>query len=92
MISYAKSVFIAVNASWRWLNNFSCLFLPFPLITKEKEKNNWALIKVNWLAACIALKFCFCTFPPALACSLHSPPANGKQGPIPEEISKNPSD
>jgi hypothetical protein len=27
----AKSVFIAVNASLRWLNNVSCLFLSFPL-------------------------------------------------------------
>ncbi len=29
----AKSVFIAVNARSRWLNNVSCLFLSFPLIT-----------------------------------------------------------
>jgi hypothetical protein len=38
---------------------------------------NCALIKVDWLAVCIAL------FPKALANNLHSPPANGKQGPIP---------
>ncbi len=29
---------------------------------------------------------CFGCFPPALAQNLHNPPANGKQGPIPEEI------
>jgi hypothetical protein len=41
------------------------------------------LIKVVWLAACIALR----VLAPALAKNLHNPPANGKQGPIPEEIS-----
>jgi hypothetical protein len=53
---------------------------------------NFALIKVDWLAACIALTksdgSCICHFPPALAYSLHNPPANGKQGPIPEEVSR----
>jgi hypothetical protein len=27
-------------------------------------------------------------FPPALASNLHNPPTNGKQGPIPEEMSQ----
>jgi hypothetical protein len=31
---------------------------------------------------------CICHFPPALAYNLHSTPANGKQGPIPEEMSQ----
>jgi hypothetical protein len=31
---------------------------------------------------------CICYFPPALTYNLHSPPANGKQGPIPEEMSQ----
>ncbi len=30
---YAKSLFLAYNASFRWLNNVSCLFLSFLLIT-----------------------------------------------------------
>jgi hypothetical protein len=34
MILSCKSLFIAVNASMRWLNNVSCLFLSFLLITK----------------------------------------------------------
>jgi hypothetical protein len=31
---FAKSLFIAVNASFRWLNNVSCLFLSLLLITR----------------------------------------------------------
>ncbi len=52
---------------------------------------NCALIKVHWLASCIALGVVgavFAIFPPTLAFNLHSPPANGKQGPIPEEMSQ----
>jgi hypothetical protein len=33
-----KTVFLAVNAGLRWLNNVSCLFLSFALITK------WSII------------------------------------------------
>jgi hypothetical protein len=48
-----------------------------------------SLIKVDFLEACIALRVVgavLVVFPPALAYNLHNPPANGKQGPIPEEI------
>ncbi len=50
---------------------------------------NCALIKVNWLANCIALRVVgavFVIFPPELAYNLLSPPANGRQEPIPEEM------
>ncbi len=48
---------------------------------------NCALIKVDWLAACIALRVIGTVFVTlALAYNLHSSPANGKQGPIPEEM------
>jgi hypothetical protein len=50
-----------------------------------------ALIKVDWLDACIAPKSgwrCIGRFPPAFAQYLHNTPANGKQGPIPEEMSQ----
>ncbi len=70
------------------LNNVSCLFLSFPLITSGV---NSEVIKVDWLAACIALRVVcavFVVFLRALAYNLHSPPANGKQMPIPEEISQ----
>jgi hypothetical protein len=36
----------------RWLNNVSCLFLSFPLIIVEY----CALINVDWLSVCIALR------------------------------------
>ncbi len=44
-----------------------------------------------WLAAYIALgvvEAVFVTFLPALAYNMRSPPANGKQGPIHEEMSQ----
>jgi hypothetical protein len=47
-------------------------------------------VQVDWLAACIALRVhgWRCShFSPALTYNLHSPLANGKQGPIPEEMS-----
>jgi hypothetical protein len=50
---------------------------------------NCSLIKVDWLAACIALRVvgavCISRFPPAY---LPDTPAKGKQGPIPDEISQ----
>ncbi len=52
------------------------------------------LAKVDWLAACIALRVVgavFGYFPTAMARNLHNPPANGKQGPIPEDLA-NPAD
>jgi hypothetical protein len=53
---------------------------------------NGALKKVDWLAVCIALRVvgavCICHFRQALTYNLHSPPASGKQGPIPEEMSQ----
>jgi hypothetical protein len=63
-----------------WLNNVSGLFLSFPLITRGA---NLCIDNGDWR---------FCTgighFPLALAYNLHSPPVNGKQGLIPEEMSK----
>jgi hypothetical protein len=49
----AKSEFLAVNASLRRLNNVNCLFLTFLLF-----KSDYTVIvqKVDWLAACIALR------------------------------------
>jgi hypothetical protein len=44
--------------------------------------------KEDWLASCVALRVVGAVFPPALAHILHSFPANGKQGPIPKEISQ----
>jgi hypothetical protein len=63
-------------------------FLSFPLITSGEK-----LCTVqSGLACCLFCTKggwrCFCHFPPALAYNLHSPPANGKQGPIAEEISQ----
>jgi hypothetical protein len=52
------------------------LFLSFP----ANHKYNCALIKVNWLAACIAPRVFGAVFPPAFAYNLHSPPVSGKQG------------
>ncbi len=51
---------------------------------------NCALLKVGWLAARNTLRVVGAVyhFPPALAYYLHNPPANGKQGPIPEEMSQ----
>jgi hypothetical protein len=54
-IFIAKSVFLSVNASLRWLNNGSCIFLSFLLI-RSGVPYNCVLIKVDWLAACIALR------------------------------------
>jgi hypothetical protein len=54
-------------------------------------------MKVDWLAACIAVRvvgavlvifLCTCHFPPTLAYNLHIPPANGKQGLLLEERSR----
>jgi hypothetical protein len=44
-----------------------------------------ALIKVDWLAACVALRVVGAVY---VVFVLHNPPANGKQGQIPEEISQ----
>jgi hypothetical protein len=56
---------------------------------QSQVEYNCALIKVDWLVACIALfRRCFCHFPPALANNWQIPPANGKKGPIPEEMSQ----
>jgi hypothetical protein len=49
----AESVSLGVHASLRCLHNVNCLFLSFLLI---KSESNWALIKGDWLAACIALR------------------------------------
>jgi hypothetical protein len=46
-------IFLPVNASLPWVNNVICLFVSFPLIT---SRVNCALLKVDWLAACIALR------------------------------------
>ncbi len=50
IIFNAKSVYLAGNANLHWLHNVSCLILSFQLIT-----SNCALIKIDWLDACIAL-------------------------------------
>ncbi len=53
---------------------------------------NWALIKIDWLAASIALRvvsaYCISHFPPESAYNFHSPPANRKEGAISEEMSQ----
>ncbi len=53
----AKSVFLPVNASLRWLNNVSCLFLSFMLITSGVYL---------CIAACSTMSswLCFYCFPP----------------------------
>jgi hypothetical protein len=75
-----------------WLNDVSCIFLSFPLITSGVYGN---CSDKSGLACCL---YCtksgwhyICHFPPALAYNLHSPSANGKQGLIPsaEEMSQN---
>jgi hypothetical protein len=48
MIYNEKRVFLVVNASSLWLNNFSCLFLSFPQITRGV---NCSLIKQSVLAS-----------------------------------------
>jgi hypothetical protein len=57
----------------------------------SQVEHNFSLIKVNWFAAFwIALEFlalCY-SFSSGVGANLHNPPANGKQGPIPEEISQ----
>jgi hypothetical protein len=50
---------------------------------------NGALLKVDWLAARIALRVVGAVFVIFLHCwRLHNPPANGKQGPISEKMSQ----
>jgi hypothetical protein len=51
---------------------------------------NCSLQKVDWLAACIALRVvsAVLVFSTRVGVNLHNPRANGKQGPIPEEISQ----
>ncbi len=63
-------------------------FLSFLLITSVIQ----LYIDKNELACCL---YCtksgwrsVCHFPPALAYNLHSRPAKGKQGPLPEEMSQ----
>jgi hypothetical protein len=80
--------FLDVPPSLYWLNNVSCLFLSSLLITSGV----WLCTDKSGLACCL---YCtkigwrsICHFPPALAYSLHSPSANGKQVPIPEDISQ----
>ncbi len=48
------------------------------------------MIKVDWLAACIALRVvgAVYVFSPGVGVNLHNLPANGKQGLIPEEMSQ----
>ncbi len=58
---------------------------------------NYALIKVDWLAASTAQRVVGAVFVIFLqrwhTICTHSPPANGKREPIPEEMSKqNPAD
>jgi hypothetical protein len=47
-----------------------------------------SLIKVDWIANGIALRVVGAVFVvvPGVGINLHNPPANGKEGPIPEEI------
>jgi hypothetical protein len=49
----AKSVFLAVNASLRWFNNVSCLFLSFMLITTGVYL---CIDKSGLACVCIALR------------------------------------
>ncbi len=63
----------------RWLNNVSCLFLSFLLITSGDK---CSLIKVDWLAACIAIRVV------GAVLVFSSGVGNGKQGPISEEMSQ----
>jgi hypothetical protein len=58
-------------SSLLWHNNVSCLFSSCLLI---KSGDNWALIKVDWLVACIALRRVVDG-----RCIGRFPPANGKQ-------------
>ncbi len=82
-------VFLAFNASLRWLNNVSCFFV-------IPANHKWSII-VNWYHKSWLASSLYCMksdwryigrFPPALAYNVHNPPANGKQGPIPEEMSQ----
>ncbi len=55
MILYCKKCILPVNADLRWLNEVSCFFLTFLLITIHK----WIIIaylknRIGLLAACIA--------------------------------------
>jgi hypothetical protein len=63
-------------------------FLSFTLITSGVQ----LCIDKSGLACCLHCTEsgwrCIGPSPPALAYNLHNPPANGKQGPIPEEISQ----
>jgi hypothetical protein len=84
----AINKFLPLNESLHWLNDDSCLFLSFPLITSGVQ----LCIDRSGLASsshCTKRGWCcICNFPPAMAYNLHSPPANGKQGQMPEEMSQ----
>jgi hypothetical protein len=84
MILYIAKV---VNASLLRLNNVSCLSLSFLLITNGDD---CVLIKVDWLAPCIALRVVGSVLVVFLLRwrKFSTTPANGKQGPIPEEMSQ----
>jgi hypothetical protein len=69
LLFHAKSVFLAVNVSLRWLNNVSCLLLSFPLIT------NGVYTLLLCIDKCGLACYLYCTksgwrcigrFPPAL--------------------------
>jgi hypothetical protein len=67
------------------LANVSGLFL------SQVVEYNCSWIKVDWLDACIALELVgavLVVFLRRWRKNLHNPPANGKQGPIPEKISQ----
>jgi hypothetical protein len=70
-------------------NNASCLFV---LLINYK----WSIMYIakSGLACCLYCTKsgwrCIGRLPPALAENLHNPSANGKQGPIPEEICQTP--
>ncbi len=50
---YAKILFFAVNASLRWLNNISSLFLSFLLSANHKWSTVWLFIYKSGLAWCL---------------------------------------
>ncbi len=62
----------------------------FQLIASGVERN-CLLIKEDCLAACISLRVVGAVFVVGVV-NLHNHPANGKQGPIPEEIYPSPAD
>ncbi len=76
-----------VNASLHSLNNVSCLFLSFLLIT---SRVSLSIDKSGLTCRLYCTKSgwrCIGRFPPALAYNWSNPLANEKQGPIPEEMS-----